>query len=307
MKSSITATVCLLPLLFGCQEALEPGTKVDSFRVLAQAVDEPYAHPGETVTLTALSFDPQARPVNWVWASCLNPVDTSLQGCLEQLGDTESPGRAIFAMGEGVDTAQLAIPDDALAGVPAEARGFAAVSVVSAACPGDLSIGAGPGQLPFRCLEKGSGRELGLDEMIVGIKRITLRETERNANPEFGTITFDGEEWPADEIKEVGSCNQTDFVYDTCPDEEKHQLVAAVTPESFESGQDELGRPFEEQLVVQYYGTEGIFENEVKTAQTSQNGWVARQSASGQTLTLWFVARDDRGGVTWATRQVRVR
>lgn len=305
MKSSTTAVLCLLPLLFGCEEALEPGTKVDSFRVLAQAVDEPYAHPGDTVTLRALSFDPAARPVNWLWASCVNPVDASLQGCLAQLGnDPESP--RVFAMGEGMDTVELTIPADALAKVPAEARDFAAVGVVSAACPGDLNIAAGAGGMPFRCRERGTGREMGLDEMIVGIKRISLRETERNLNPAFETITFDGAPWPAEEVKEVGFCDQDDFVYDTCPDAEKHELVAAVTPESFETGTDELGRAFEEQLVVQYYATEGIFEDEVKTAQTSQNGWVARKSASGQTLTLWFVARDDRGGVTWAERRVRV-
>jgi hypothetical protein len=34
---------------------------------------------------------------------------------------------------------------------------------------------------------------------------------------------------------------------------------------------------------------------------------VARKAALGQTLTLWFVVRDNRGGVTWAERRVDVR
>jgi hypothetical protein len=46
---------------------------------------------------------------------------------------------------------------------------------------------------------------------------------------------------------------------------------------------------------------------EVRVGNSPQNGWVARKAASGQTLTLWFVARDDRGGVGWTTRRVRVR
>ncbi len=73
------------------------------------------------------------------------------------------------------------------------------------------------------------------------------------------------------------------------------------------AGRDELGRDFTEQLVIQYYATEGIFEYEVRTGASPKTGWVARKRASGKTLTLWFVARDDRGGVTWTQRRVSVR
>jgi hypothetical protein len=307
MKASAIRCACLLPLLVGCTEALEPGTKVDSLRVLAQAVDLPYAHPGETVTLTALSVDPAGRPITWAWASCLNPNDTSLGSCLERIAESGDPEGAVFALGEGRVQVELVVPADALDDVPAPARGFAGMGVVSAACPGELSIEEGSAGLPFRCVEPETGRELGLTELIVGIKRVTLREEERNQNPVLASVTFDGAEWPEDEVKEVGWCDQDDFVYDTCPDSEKHELAAFLTPESFESGTDELGRRFEERLVLQFYATEGIFENEVKTGDAPRNGWVARKSASGQTLRLWFVARDDRGGVTWTERQVRVR
>jgi len=310
MKSSVIRFACFIPLLLGsvaCSEDLEPGTKVDSLRVLAQAVDLPYAHPGETVKVTALSVDPESRPLTWAWASCLNPDDTSLSSCLERIGEQSEPEEAVFAMGEGLSEVELVVPTDALADVPPAARGFAGMGVVSAACPGDLSVEPGSSALPFRCEEPGTGRELSLSEFIVGIKRVTLRETDRNQNPSLANVTFDGVEWPADEVKEVGWCDQDDFVYDTCPDSEKHQLAATLTPESFEAGTDELGRSFEEQLVIQYYATEGIFEYEVKTGNEPKTGWVARKSASGQTLRLWFVARDDRGGVSWTERQVRVR
>ncbi|RYZ04714.1 MAG: hypothetical protein EOO73_23090 [Myxococcales bacterium] len=307
MKSFTIRFACLLPLLLGCGDELEPGTKVDSLRVLAQAVDLPYAHPGETVKLTALSVDPAERPITWAWASCLNPNDTSLESCFARIAETGQSEAAVFALGEGLEEVELVVPADALEGVPAAARGFAGMGVVSAACPGDLSLEVGSSGLPFRCEDPQTGRELGLSEFIVGIKRVTVRETERNQNPELLSVTFDGAEWPPDEVKEVGWCDQDDFVYDTCPDSEKHDLAAILTPESFEAGTDELGRRFEEQLVIQYYATEGIFDSEVKTGSEPKNGWVARRSASGQTLQLWFVARDNRGGVTWAERQVRVR
>jgi hypothetical protein len=308
MKAFSIRIASLLPLLLmGCDAAPEPGAKVDSFRVLAEQADQPYAHPGETVKLSSLSFDPENRPVTWAWASCVNPEESSLEGCLAKLNESADPAGTVFAMGPSIDAPELVIPSDVLSSLPVQARFAASVGVVSVACPGTLSLGDGPGGLPFRCQEVDSGRDMALDEFIAGIKRITVRENDRNQNPEIASITFDGLDWPADEVKEVGFCDRTDFSYASCPASEKHQLAAVLTPESFESGQDELGRDFDEQLVIQYYATEGIFENEVRVGHEPKNGWVARKSASGQTLTLWFVARDNRGGVSWAERRVRVR
>ncbi len=308
MNASRIGWAALLPLLaLGCADEIEPGAKVDSLRVLAQQADLPFAHPGETVQLRALSYDPQGRPLTWAWASCVNPSESSLQGCIDHIAASPDPARAVFAMGEGVDAPTVTVPADTISRLPAVARASASVGLIPAACPGDLSFGEGPGGLPFKCLETGTGRERPLDDFIVGIKRLTVRETERNLNPRIERITFDGADWPEDEIKEVGYCAQTDFVYDTCPDDQKHELEARLSPDSFGAGQDEPGRSFEEQLVIQYYATEGIFENEVKTGAQPKNGWVARKSASGQTLKLWFVARDNRGGVSWAERRVKVR
>lgn len=306
MKSRILGLFGAL-LLFGCSDTLEPGSKVDSLRVLAQSVDLPYAHPGETVQLQALDFDPAGRSIHWAWASCVNPSDPSLQACLDRILEGSSLEDAVFASGEGVNAAELQIPDDVLEQLPEAARGFASVGVVSAACPGELSFETGAAGLPFRCHDPQAGRDLELDEFIVGIKRITVRETERNENPVISSVTFDGEQWQEDEVKEVGWCDRDDFEYDSCSDDEKHELAAVVSPESFESGTDELGDAFTEQVVLQFYATEGIFEDQTKRAESPQNGWVARKSASGQELRLWFVARDDRGGVAWAERRVRVR
>jgi hypothetical protein len=58
---------------------------------------------------------------------------------------------------------------------------------------------------------------------------------------------------------------------------------------------------------MEYYATGGSFENEIKIASDLENGWGARQSASGRDRPLWFVVHDDRGGASWATRQVHVQ
>jgi len=310
MNASIrlSSIVTLLALgLFGCEEPLEPGAKVDSIRVLAEQVDQPFARPGETVHLSSLSHDPEGRPITWAWASCVNPAASDLLGCLGTIAQSPDPDAAVFGFGVDLDEVDLEIPTDAITSLPAPARPAAAVGVVSAACPGDLSFGEGPGGLPFRCQEPSTGRDLELDEFIIGFKRITVRDTDRNQNPVITGISFDGADWPADEIKEVGFCDSTKFVFDDCPEAERHDLNVQLAADSFERGRDEHGNAFEEQLVVQYYATEGIFENEVKTGEKSENAWVARKAASGQLLKLWFVARDNRGGVTWAERQVQVR
>lgn len=311
MKTSLSYVALLLPwLTLGCDKPLEPGSKVDSFRVLAEQVDQPYARPGETVKFSSLSFDPQERAVTWAWASCANPADSSVFGCLTKIAESPDPTSAVFAMGEGEDSPELTIPTDVISSLPEGARRFASVGVVSVACPGDLSVvdsADGPGGLPFRCREFDTGRDMALDEFIIGIKRVAVRDTERNQNPIIDGVTFDGADWPEDEVKDVGFCDTDDFLYDSCPDAEKHQLAVQVSPDSFESGLDSSGGDFEEQVVIQHYANEGIFENEIRIGREPKNGWVARKAASGQTLSLWFVARDDRGGVSWTTRQVRVR
>src|SRR6187402_195343 len=103
MKNSTLGLLCVLPLSLACAEELEPGSKVDSFRVLAEQADLPYARPGEQVHLSSLSFDPAARPVTWAWASCSNPSSSNLQGCLDSIAATGDPAGGLLASGLGVD------------------------------------------------------------------------------------------------------------------------------------------------------------------------------------------------------------
>lgn len=297
-----------LSLLFGCASELTPGSEVSSFRVLAVQAETPYARPGETVHLTSLSHDPDGRPVTWAWASCLNPDSSSVEGCLGEVARHagDAGGLPLVAFGEGATEIDLPVPADALDGIAPTARPLALTGVVSVACPGELEV-LTDGRIPFRCTETGTGRELHLDEYVVGVKRVMLRQSDRNQNPVIERVLFDGVEWPEDEIKDVGSCSTSGHVYDDCSGRDKHRIQAVLTPESFESGTDEFGRGFSEAVIVQHYATEGIFEDEIRIGSDSENGWVARRSASGQEVVLWLVARDDRGGVSWAERRVRVQ
>jgi hypothetical protein len=238
----------------------------------------------------------------------VNPSASTVEGCLAKINaDAAATGESpIAAQGEGLDTFSYTVPSDALDALPAAARPSALVGVLNVACPGDLSVETGAADLPFRCTEPNTGRVLGNDEYIVGLKRISVRDTDRNQNPSIASITFDGADWPADEVKVVSACDTNGNDYTKCSNPTTHQLAAVVTPDSVESGTSEFGVSFREQLVVEYYATEGLFENAVRLAESPETGWAARSTARGQELQVWFVVHDDRGGVTWQERRVRV-
>jgi hypothetical protein len=287
---------------------------VSSLRVLSVQADNPYAAPGETVRLEATSYDPAGRDIEWAWVACETPASTSVEGCLIEIAETAvaTGSLPLLASGVGQNSVELTIPEDVLDGVPVEARPSVLSGVLSIACPGTLSLdleaaAEANSLLPFRCIDAATGAELGLHDAIAGVKRVYIREADRNQNPVIASITFDGEPWPEDEVKEVDSCDTDEFTFDDCEGEGDHRIAANLSAESFEAGTDEFGRAFTEELVVQHYATEGIFEYEVRIGELPETRWVARRSGSGQELRLWFVARDDRGGVTLAERRVRVR
>jgi len=303
-----TLAVAVLATLSACDAEFDPGTQVSSLRVLAVQADIPYAHPGDTVRLQALSYDPLARPIQWAWAACPSPAGSSVDDCLAQVrADAASGQLAVLAQGQGVDNVEVTIPSDALDGFPEPARPQALAGVLSIACPGDLELGDLGSSLPFRCTDPASGAELDLHDTVVGVKRVFLRESDVNQNPIIERVSFDGEEWLADDVKQVDACDTDDFIYDDCGSAVRHRIAAVLSEQSFEAGSDEFGHDFSEEVIVQHYATDGIFEDEVRIAEDSETGWVARSSSSGTEVSLWFVARDDRGGVSWTTRRVQVR
>lgn len=298
-----------LSSMLGCAADFDPGSRVNSFRVLAQEMDAPFAKPGETVKVESLSYDPQGRSVTWAWGACVNPAASTVQSCLDKIAaDSLATGNSqILSQGPGLTSFTYTVPADALDSLPETARASALVGILSIACPGDLTFAQGSNELPFACKESGSGRVMALEEFVVGLKRVQVRSTDRNQNPQIEQILFDGQNWPESEVKTVVACDTDKNDYDACAADTKHELGARPTAASVESGQTQFGVDFSEQVIVEYYATEGIFENEVKVAAEPETGWAARKAASGKDLTLWMVVHDDRGGATWAERHVHVQ
>lgn len=308
-KVAITAFFLGLSSMFGCAADFDPGSRVNTFRVMAQDMDTPFAKPGETVKIDSLSYDPQGRTVTWAWGACVNPAASTVQGCLDKIdADSAITGSSpILAQGPGLSSFSYTVPTDTLDSLPEAARASALVGVLSIACPGELSFEQSSNELPFACKEAGTNRIMALDEYVVGLKRIQVRSADRNQNPEIERVLFDGQEWPEDEVKEVKACDTDDNDYKACSSDAQHKIGARPTAASVESGQTEFGVAFSEQVIIEYYATEGVFEYEIKVASDPETGWAARKSASGKELTLWMVVHDDRGGATWTERHVHVQ
>lgn len=292
--------------LAACGADFDPASRVVGTRVLAVQADRPYARPGEKVTLSALAYDTQGRALEWGWTTCVDPLSTAVTACLLKIGEDTARGAPPPFQAGTASTVAVDVPADAISRLPEGARGSAYLGVLIVTCPGHIDLTGKTGEVPLACIDA-SGRALALEEFEIGVKRVFLRAQDRNANPEIASVTWDGAPWAEGDVKEVSPCaSTTENRYDRC-DGEKHALAAHVAQQSYERGVDETGVEFTEDLVIQHYATEGIFEYDARVATAPTSGWVARGGASGKTVTLWLVARDNRGGVSWATRQVRVR
>lgn len=298
-------------LATGCGNDFDPSSRVNTLRVLAVRADLPYAQPGDTVSLDTLSHDPDGRTLTWGWAVCENPEDASTLGCVEALRRRAARGEDVrLTTGESLDRFTVTIPDDALTRAPKPLPGRALEGVVAVACPGTLedlirTDTTPEDPLPFVCRD-GRGRRLSTFDFVVGMKRIFVRGKDRNANPEIARVTWDGEDWPETHIPTVSACAKQTNKTDDCDAKLRHRVQVKATPESAESGTDETGESFEEQLVVQYYADDGTFADDVRIAASPETDWVAGPNARGKELHFWLVLRDDRGGVTWTERRVQV-
>jgi hypothetical protein len=294
----IPITLALALGATACGNDFEPGSRIASPRILALQADQPYARPGETVALTLLHANPGREALQWAWSTCTLPESSTIDDCLAALDDALTP------FDPDSDALTVTVPRDVLDDVPEDQRPSALIGVVVVACPGQLREGDTAG-VPIRCQGR-AGKALPIADIEVGVKRILLREHDRNRNPRIERITWDDRNWDADEIPRARLCSKHTFSFDDCSESLQHRVH--VFTDARESGADEAGGEFAEQLIVQFYATHGLFRDEVRIADDAGNRWVAQGLLGGDRgpATLWFVVRDDRGGVSWAARQVEL-
>jgi len=285
-------------LLAACGGGLDNGSQIEKLRLLALRADRPFARPGERVELQLLAVDGAARPLELALATCRSPRDSTVQGCIAAL---EGPFEPLELENERFS---LGIPGDLLDGVSAQARPSVLFGVLIAACPGTLEPGR-TADVPIACRDA-RGELVPIERFEIGYKRIFVRSQDRNENPQILEVRWDGEAWPEEYVPEVQACDDaaTSDIED-CPKALRHAI--GIESSAPERGVDENGTRFVEQQVVQFYARSGVFERAARVAGESDNQFVLQPNTAGDATQLWFVVRDDRGGVGWASRRVRAR
>jgi len=258
----------------------EPEYLVDTLRVLAIQADLPIASPGETVHFTTMWTDPNgnARPISWAWGTCVNPGSTQIPDC----------AAALQTLSVGGDSFVATVPQNALDGGVI----LGELGVVFAACAGTLTLERNPvNGAPVTCKDA-SGALVGREGFIWGGTRVTVINGLRNANPGIDHVFMDGVEWPATGI--AIDPNVT------------HQFSYTATDGSAETYDVGTG-PITEQLVGWFYVTQGkLVAGYASPDDSGAFDMTYTPEATDRTrpVHVFFVLRDDRGGLSFSDRQL---
>lgn len=284
--------------LCACGADFEPGSQIVKLRLLGLRADQPFARPGERIHLRALAIDPEGRALQWAYATCSDPRSTSVEACVANLDSAFMP-LPDFAADGGF---ALDVPQDALSRLSKDARDHAVIGVAVVACPGTIARGHTAG-IPVVCRDDG-GDALPISEFEVGVKRIFVRAQDRNHNPVIDRIRWDGRTWPEGERRSAHACNEHTHDIEDCAKDLRHHLEVSV--HAAEQGEDEHGNRFSEQLIVQVYATNGVFDHDVRIAGEADFDWSALRGADSGVARLVVMVRDDRGGMAWSEREVEI-
>lgn len=285
MKKIVLSLLCLSVLAGACSDDFDPASRVSDLRVLAVSADRPFARAGDEVRLEALAFDPAARSLSWGWGLCIEAASSLAIDCLRTLRfDSLTIGR---------DQPRHVLR------VPETSAPFVGVAVV--ACPGEIVPGDTEG-VPLACRDA-RGAQLPLSQFELGLKRIYLRDPSLNENPTIDALVWDGAPWPEGEVRRDACKKVKDGA---CDEYVEHTVEVRAAEGAVEESVDRQQLPITEQVVVQLYATGGEFDDDVRIVEAPTTKWTARREDASQRVTFWFVVRDDRGGVSWISRQLDV-
>jgi hypothetical protein len=270
-----------LLLLSGClTQTLSPSWFVDRTRLLAVRAEPAEPRPGDLVTFTSLAVDP-AQDLLIVWAGCVLESSSSF-GC-----DTTDPD-AISLLGvEPVLPPSLQVPADLLDDLAEEDRAEGKNYFLTlSALPGDTDLGA---------IE-----ELDQDDLLeLGIKRLPVSESAQpNTNPDIPHLRIDDliDVMPGDVL--TVQRGQTYSIEPVLSDD-------AIDEYDFVTS-DGVTEPRVEEPYFTFYATDGSYEVNYSLYPNSAVDWTAPVDPLSDTLTIWSVVRDRRGGMGWFTLTVEV-
>jgi hypothetical protein len=312
--------------------------ELESVRVLAIGASEPYAKPGDTVTLTMDAFD--ARPpaanqspmkIYWLPFTCEDPADDLYYACFASLvsagsGDGGASSGALFPpnldvtdfLKEGLTTT-VNVPTDVIsshafvAGVPEQ---YGVVFAFAMACAGRVRTLAidpdsGSGQtVPLGCFDD-AGNQLGPDDYVFTYARVYAYETATNANPEVDGVTFDGQTVDTNAGVVVNRCGP---IPQSCAG---HPVNVTIPDSAWEiatgSPLEPDGTQLHEEIWADYYYTINGMDSDGRLLFDAREGRVSGSDDDFFAPTLpvqgriFIVVHDNRDGVSWADFPVYVK
>jgi len=324
MKRLLTfASALLLLAAAACQEDLEDISQVTKFRVLAVQTEPPEVMPGENTALTVLTADPAGNgrkvlAAGFALPGLITPSTTDV--------DVEIPYFWALDPAEAIDgiisLGSIGVPEDAVEYLPEdecdeEQPAPLKVTAVILICAGDglsevslleafAGFASGMDQesdvtldLSALCVEAGA------DEGLTAMKTFTVfnrhpGDPQRNTNPMIDGLMFDEQELPTAAVGGHGVFQCTSA--DGC--RKGVEIQAWLTDESYQQYEtEEFCQPktVDERMYVSWFADGGSFSAD-RSGSNDPLGpyevdWIPPRE--GGSHTIWAVAHDIRGGVSW--------
>jgi hypothetical protein len=308
---------------------------IASVRILASSATEPYAKPGDTVTVQVLAYDgrpskPAAMGLWWLPIKCVNPEDDAYYACFGQfVGPGADAGRNAGASSDagagaaagfvaGQDLTPLLIagpsmtvtipPDIITSHAPvAGTAPYGLVILFNFACAGHLEYvppdpsNANPQQIPIGCFDS-QENVLGPNDFVFGFTRIYASETITDVNPAITHVDAPGGALPVDQgvtsALSVAKCSGSS----KCP-----QIPIGPVIDAPVAGRE---------VWADFFSTAGQFNSSARLLYGATTGSVGPPSATdtqfqappdaGAQL-IWIVVHDDHNGASWVTVPVSVQ
>ena len=230
----------------------------------------------------------------------------------------------------------LTLPDDIVSSRPVPDLGphYGLAIVFYAVCAGSLapanldSLAASSDgsqlTLPLECLDE-SGNRLGAESFVIGFTQAyAFADSRGNDNPPIDGMEFSAQPWSDDltQVPIVPPCpvSEADRKQGGCATEGLDSCegyvvkalvgdVAEVDPDAFTPE----GVPFREVVWVNYFADSGDIEDFTKLVSDAELGYLGEHETlwyappEPALVTVWAVARDQRGGQTVVRRFIRVQ
>jgi hypothetical protein len=347
MRKPLLVAACALGLgSAACGTDFQPAADVDSLRVLAIQADHPIATPGTTVSLTMLSYDGSpkaklpdgtARPVTIAWfGGCENPAGDAFYRCYDHATLAPKDGSGVVS-GKGttfsVPISPTILTSRGKASGTTAAYGLA--MVLYAVCGGTL-VQVTPTDTsapPIGCVDA-TGAPVTAQDFVFGYLPIYVYDPLAKistTNPVVTPGSFNGRtDAPAtcnattpctngDQCGSAGVClpvvpKCTERDTTKCP---KYSFMPTVDMSSIETDAITLAVDHKtevERIYVNYYSYLGSVADGSKSIEAPNLGWNADYGTTwsapdrgGQEARVFAVVRNNRGGVSWWTKDVYVQ